>query len=320
METGSGTQVRDLLEDDEYLLDQTLKHLEAGQQTMRQIFEAIRLIHACLQHTQGMKKTSFSDLSVRALSGELGDSSMVEDMLATARTLDSEKLGELLETMPNAIYNTVSLAEVQTDLKDLLERSAGSGPLRSGYNVNSSVVKTTVVQQRFQLSKGKANLSEQDTEYTQIVDRLVGALQEYFAETLVPPQDLFLYETFLFDLRNPLKETFTPRPRFAIERAMASPFDYLFSSADAAATKISAKQPATAILYQLYLESGALINVHDLWQAFYGVFESDQGNKCDDRIIMTLFYNALSDLKSFGMVKNSRKKTDHLAKSAWMGL
>lgn len=245
---------------------------------------------------------------------------MVEDMLAAAGALDSEKLEELLATMPNAIYNNVSLAEVQTDLKALLERSAGSGPLRSGYNVNSSVVKTTVVQQRFQLSKGIANLSEQDTEYTQIIDRLIGALQEYFAETLIPPQDLFLHEVFLFDLRNPLKETFTPRPRFAIERAMANPFDYLFSSADAAATKISAKQPATAVLYQLYLESGALINVHDLWQAFYGVFESDQGSKCDDRIIMALFYNALSDLKSFGMVKNSRKKTDHLAKSAWMGL
>lgn len=320
MESGSGSQVRDLLEDDEYLLEQSLKQLNVCQQAMRQIFEAIRLIHACLHHIQGTKKTSFSDLSVRALSGELGDSPMVEDILATARTLDSEKLGELLETMPNAIYNNVSLAGVRRDLKALLERTVDCGPLRSGYNVNSSVVKTTVAQQRFQLTKGKTNLSEQDIEYTKVIDRLIGALQEYFAETLIPPQDLFLHEVFLFDLRNPLKETFTPRPRFAIERAMANPFDYLFSSASAAETKISAKQPATAILYQLYLESGALINVHDLWQAFYGVFESDQGSKCDDRIVMTLFYNALSDLKSFGMVKNSRKKADHLAKSAWMGL
>lgn len=320
MEDGSGTQVRDLLEDDEFLLEQTLKHFEAGQQTMRQIFEAIRLIHACLQHTQGTKKTSFSELSVRALSGELRESPMVEDMLATTRTLDSEKLGELLETMPNAVFNNASLAEVQAGLTALLERFADSAPLRSGYNINSSVVKTTVVQQRVQLSKGKANLSEQDIEYTKIIDQLVATLQEYFTETLIAPQDLFLHEAFLFDLRNPLKETFTPRPRFAIERAMANPFDYLLSSTDAAEIKISAKQPATAILYQLYLESGALINVHDLWQAFYAVFESDQGKKCDDRTVMTLFYNALSDLKSFGMVKNSRKKTDHLAKSAWMGL
>lgn len=129
-----------------------------------------------------------------------------------------------------------------------------------------------------------------------------------------------MHEAFLFDLRNPLKETFTPRPRFALERALANPFDYLISSTDASGARISVKQPATAILYQLYLESGALVNIHDLWQAFYAVFESDQGKTCDDRMIMSLFYGALSDLKSFGMIKNSRKKTDHLAKSAWMGL
>lgn len=129
-----------------------------------------------------------------------------------------------------------------------------------------------------------------------------------------------MHEAFLFDLRNPMKETFTPRPRFALERALANPFDYLISSTDSSGVRISAKQPATAILYQLYLESGALVNIHDLWQAFYAVFENDQGNKFDDRMIMSLFYGALSDLKAFGMVKNSRKKTDHLAKSAWMGL
>ena len=101
---------------------------------------------------------------------------------------------------------------------------------------------------------------------------------------------------------------------------MANPFDYLTSSNDPGNARISAKQPATAILYQLYLESGALVNIHDLWQTFYSVFESQQGDACDERLVMALFYSALSDLRSFGMVKNSRKKTDHLSKSVWMGL
>ena len=62
------------------------------------------------------------------------------------------------------------------------------------------------------------------------------------------------------------------------------------------------------------------MNVHDLWQAFYGVFETEEADGCDDRVVMSLFYGALSELKAFGVLKNSRKKTDHLAKSAWMGL
>ena len=309
-----------MLENDEYLLQQAIAYFNTGQQTMRQIFQAVLLIHAYLQHTQSTKKTSVSEISVRALSGELSESPIVEDMLSTVRTMDSEKLVGIFEAIPGTIFNTTSLGDIRTGLKTLLETYAEAGPLQSEYNINSSVVKTTVVQQRIRLSKGKADLPEQDLEYTKLIDRLLAALQEYFAETLVAPQDLFLHEAFLFDLRTPLKENFTPRPRFAIERALASPFDYLISSSDNPNAKISARQPAASILYQLYLESGALVNVHDLWQAFYAVFESDQGNKCDDRVVMSLFYSALSDLKTFGMIKNSRKKTDHLAKSSWMGL
>ncbi|KAJ5552958.1 hypothetical protein N7494_002336 [Penicillium frequentans] len=321
VETGSINEARSMIEDDEYLLRAASDHVDAGQQAMRHIFRAVLLIHTCLQHTHVTKKTTISDLSVRALSGELIDSPLVEDMLATVRTLDSEKLGEVLDTLPKTLSDDSALPGIQADLKALLEANPDSVPLRSEYNINSSVMKTTVVQQRVLLTKGTANLPEQDLQYTEIIDRLVGALHEYFIETLVRPQELFMNEAFVFDLRNPLKETFTPRPRFAIERALASPFDYLISTTAATAgARISAKQPAAAILYQLYLESGALVNVHDLWQAFYGVYESDQGKKVDDRVVMSLFYSALSDMKMFGMVKTSRKKTDHLAKSAWMGL
>jgi origin recognition complex subunit 3 len=33
-----------------------------------------------------------------------------------------------------------------------------------------------------------------------------------------------------------------------------------------------------------------------------------------------LFYKALADLKVSGMVKQSKRKADHLAKAAWEGL
>lgn len=308
-----------MLEDDEYLMQETPRYLNASLEKMREMFQAVRIVHAFLQYTQNAKKTTVSDLSVRALSGELSESTIMEEMVATVKTLDSDKLNELIVRL-RAITSIPGADVIQDDLKSLSEMCSETGPLRSGYNINSTVTKTTVVQQRILLSKGKANLSEQDAEYTNLVDRLVALLRVYLMETLINPHDLFLHEAFLFDLRNPLKETFAPRPRFAIERALATPFDYLLSSSDATLTKVSAKQPATAILYQLYLDSGALVNVHDLWQAFYGIFETDKVNGCDDRVVMSLFYGALSELKALGVIKNSRKKTDHLAKSAWMGL
>lgn len=319
MEEGSVKQVRDMLENDEYLIQQTIKSVDVGQKIMRKMFQTVRVVHACLQYTQATKRSTVSDLSVRALGGELYDSNVVEEMLATAKTLDSDKIHDILSAL-RQIITSPQAEEIRQNLENLLESCPESGPLRSGYNINSMVTKTIVVQQRIQLSKGRAELSDQDSKYTEIVDQLVALLQEHLTETLINPQDLFLHEAFLFDLRNPMKETFGPRPRFAIERALTTPFDYLLSSTDADTIKISAKQPATAVLYQLYLDSGAMVNVHDLWQAFLSVFESEQGKAFDDRVVMSLFYSALSELKAFGVIKNSRKKTDHLAKCAWMGL
>ncbi|EPS26008.1 hypothetical protein PDE_00944 [Penicillium oxalicum 114-2] len=320
IDSGSLEDVRSLVENDQVLLREAIRHVGVGQQSMRHLFDAVGVIYSCLQHTQTAKKMNVSDLAVRGLSGELGESQVLDDMLATMRTFDSEKMARLVESLPQRAFADLPIEDIRADFATLVSAHTHALPLRSEYNINSSVMKTTVVQQRILLSKGKSNLLKQDLEYTRIVDRLVGAFQEYFAEFLIQPQELFMHEAFLFDFRNPLKETFTPRPRFAIERALANPFDYLTSSNDPGNARISAKQPATAILYQLYLESGALVNIHDLWQTFYSVFESQQGDACDERLVMALFYSALSDLRSFGMVKNSRKKTDHLSKSVWMGL
>lgn len=92
--------------------------------------------------------------------------------------------------------------------------------------------------------------------------------------------------------RSLLKSAMTPSPRHAIERALSRPHDYLgcaccgpnrrsdavsnvsaFNGDEGDNGRILAEekndhQPATAILYQLYLESGTLINVGDLWMAF----------------------------------------------------
>lgn len=287
---------------------------------MRAVFQAVRVIRRCVQSLQVAKQASISSLSIRALSGELLNSPVVEDVFAAVRALDSNALKDFLAGLPESVTGDSRLQEVQNDLESLTQTYQGSEPLRSEYDHRNSVVKSTVVQQRVRLSKGRAKQPQQNIEYTKIIDRLHSVLEAYLAEILLKPQDLFLHEVFLFDMKNTLKETFGPRPRFAVERALSSPFDYLISSSEASGARISTKQPATAILYQLYLESGALVNVHDLWHAFYAVFESDEGEACDEQMIMALFYRALSELKAFGMVKASRRNVDHVAKSAWIGL
>jgi origin recognition complex subunit 3 len=319
-EVASFDQARRLLEDDESLFQEILRHLRSGQQKMRDIFQAVRWIQSCRRILNLTKRTDISELSNRALSGELLNSTSVEDMMKILKSLDSKKLWGILASLPDGLTKDQEFQQIKRDLDALLQEHQGAEPLRSEYDSRQSMVPTTIVQQRVKLSKGKNKVSKHSVDYTRIIDRFYHLLEAYLTETLLRPQDLCLHEVFFLDMRNPLKETFTPRPRFAIERALSNPFDYLISTSETSETKLSTKQPATAILYQLYLESGSLVNVYDIWQAFYAVFESEQGESCDERMIMTMFYRGLSELKAFGFVKSSRKKIDHVTKSAWMGL
>jgi origin recognition complex subunit 3 len=70
----------------------------------------------------------------------------------------------------------------------------------------------------------------------------------------------------------------------------------------------------------MYLETGSLINIFDLWSAFFEMIGGGDEQKVDERDALLLFYRALADLKSLGMVKQSKKKADHLAKVSWKGL
>ena len=147
-------------------------------------------------------------------------------------------------------------------------------------------------------------------------------LERYFKAVFIDPKSLLFHEVFIYDLKSPHREVFTPRPRHAIERALAAPHDYLDCNCcapgkdDGDEQTLSASQPATAILYQLYLESGSLINASDLWQAFQAVVGDERTGEQD----IALFQRALADMKYLGMMKNTRKRVDHVQKCAWKAL
>lgn len=217
---------------------------------------------------------------------------------------------ELLEALSALEDETAALVE---------EAKQSEKPLQSSYTMQSQTLRTTVVAQKVQLSKQEFILSEQDAAFTTVVDSLTEILEKYFQFDSL--QRLFLNEIWIYDSKSPYREVFTPRPRHAIERALSVPHDYLgCTCCKATAGSLSSSQPATAILYQLYLETGGLINVFDLWSAFHTIAGADDGEERDERSSLMLFYRALADLRLLGMVKNSKKKTDHLAKLSWKGL
>ncbi|EHK45254.1 uncharacterized protein TrAtP1_003503 [Trichoderma atroviride] len=233
------------------------------------------------------------------------------------------------------------LEETLSRLKQLEADAESAGiTLLTKYSSQSKVMRTTVIAQRVQLSRDSAALRDEDRQLTDIVDAVTERLTAHIRASR--PDKVLFSETWLYDSRSPLRDIMVPRPRVTFKRSLARPYDYLACSCcrggDAEDGTMQATLPATSILYHLYLEAGSLINVADLWSAFYALVggdkegegeEEEEGEENDDeqrqqqkqqdeRKALVMFYRGLAELRAMGFVKSSKKKTDHIAKVRWL--
>ncbi|KAL2065095.1 hypothetical protein VTL71DRAFT_4235 [Oculimacula yallundae] len=331
VETKELIQARELLKDDKVLLRQVISCLETRKSDVVRILRAMQMSAAC-----SPEPVAKIELYMTTFDGKISDSDLVKSILDNIKRMTPEDLIKFIQRAREAIESGSpemdlagwadedseflgELSEIQSQVSSLLEESEKSGKaVRSSYAIHSSGARTTVIAQRVQLSYEKSSLSDQDKSFTALVDRLSQLMISYF--TVQNPQDMFLNEVWLFNSTSPYRDYFTPRPRAVIERALSAPYDYLNCECCEPVEGLSSTHPATALLYQMYLETGSLINIYDLWSAFFEMINGGEESKVDERDALVLFYRALADLKSLGMVKQSKKKADHLAKVAWKGL
>jgi origin recognition complex subunit 3 len=324
----SAERVRRLLESDEELLLETKQQIQKGKQKLCELtttLDVIRAIQELLPNTPTSPKSS---LFIQAMSCKLRGSAMIKTLLMSVRKAQSDMATATMDTViekASPIFSTDVIA-MRTRLDSVFAGMTDKAQhLRSADDIGSSTVRTTVVAQKVHLSKQKSQLSVDDSMYTDILREFSNHLESYLNTTLIDPQDLPFHEIFIYDLKSPHREVFTPRPRHAIERALSSPHDYL--DCDCCAPEnggeggneeatLSSTQPTAAMLYQLYLESGSLINISDLWQAFQAVM----GGEKEEGELMALFQRGLAELRYLGLVKSTRKRADHVAKVAWRGL
>ena len=309
---------------DNSILKQTVKsELRHCEQALCKISLAINTLHT-IESKISKGCASWCDIYILAMSGRLAESHLLKNCLASFKKVKAQLMQDILDvlvdhTLPPEIRSS------HDSLSQLIKEAATTHPtgLRSGYDIQHSNLRTTVVAQRVELSKHTATLSPQEAAYTKIVDDVYESLQRFFNEYLINPKDLFLHEIFIYDLPSPHRDVFNPRSRYAIERALSSPHDYLgHGCCNGTSNGLSASQPGTAILYQLYLESGNLINAADLWSAFWTVVgnEEAEDEEQEQQRALAVFSRALAELKYLGMIKHSRKKADHLTSLSWKGL
>lgn len=273
--------VKFLLSDDQFLEDTIIREMKRGKEVMTSLVTAIELLSSINSSLNLKASESWSNIYIKAMAGELRDSAMIKDTFLAIRKLPSDAMTSLLNDLTSTSLPGISA--LVHDLRRLQSQSDSAVPLRSKHDTHHKSVRTTIVAHKVELSKHVSSLSEQDLFYSKFVDRVDSTLKEYFEKALITPQELFLNEILIYDFKSPHREVFAPKPRYAIERALSSPRDYLgCSCCEGAQHGLSSTHPATSVLYQLYLESGAMINISDLWSAFYTIVGTEDAEDEDD--------------------------------------
>ncbi|KAI4144603.1 MAG: hypothetical protein L6R39_004112 [Caloplaca ligustica] len=296
--------VKFLLNDDRFLQDIAVKEIRRGTKTLSSLLTAIDLLSSMRSCLSLKASDSWSRIYIKAMAGELRDSAMIKDTLLAIRKLSSDALASLLDRLTDSPL--LGISALINDLRRLVSENDSAGPLRSEHYAHRRNIRTTVVAQKVELSKHVSSLSEQDLSYSKLVDRLDRILKDFFQETLIDPSELFLHEVLVYDFKSPHREVFIPNPRCC----------------EGAHHGLSSTHPATSVLYQLYLESGAIINISDLWFAFRTIVGTDdaEDEEVEQERTLALFSRALAEMKYLGIIKNSKRKADHLAKLLWNGL
>lgn len=275
--------VRDLLKDNICLANTIHTEIIKGHKYLERLVHALEVISKIqlllLSKSKSKKPVPWSGLYVLGMSGKLLTSPVLRESLLLVKKMSSENLLELLVHLSALEEAIPSLPSILSDLETLT--GIHPNPIRSSHGINhQKAMRTTNVAQKVGLSAHFLTPSHQDRGYSTLTDRAHVALQNFFQETLITPQSLFLHEILIYDLKSPHRDAFAPKARAAVERALSSPHDYLgceccdIDGEDHGA--LTGSQPATAVLYHLYLESGSMINMADLWEAFSAVLRTEE--------------------------------------------
>jgi len=345
LEANEYKSVKKLLEDDHHLLKTATQAISNGQSQMRAFRRSatdfIRLWNA-LPLSDEMSISAF-ELDIQIFSGaSFLEGDIYTKSLSSIQKLTSIELENLVNICPMTPDqgNGELCAKILTTLRLLNKKNNGTAILSAYHPKNSTTSITSSNANAISLKKQTPRLSSIEKEYTSIVDRVLDYYQRYFERTISDSKKLFMHEVFIYDLKQPLTGSFVPRPRYAIERALDRPADYLgcecCSSVGRGDIPVNGQLPQTSLLWRLWCEAGNVVNVRDLWEAFRARVVEDEdidgeveepgelggigANKTNERVALALFYRGLAEIKMLGFVKPTKRKVDCVAKTAWRGL
>ncbi|XP_077541543.1 origin recognition complex subunit 3 isoform X1 [Haemaphysalis longicornis] len=137
---------------------------------------------------------------------------------------------------------------------------------------------------------------------------------------LVPPASMPLHEVLYYDDAVTMKQYFAPSPRTLLHSTLSRPQAVLRCECckNTGISDVSPSMPDLSISYKLHLESGKLINLYDMMQAFKTVKCGEKKLSAqDEKVIEAQFFRSIAELQFLGLVKPTQRKTDHVQRMTW---
>ena len=241
--------VKELLESDMYLFNHIREHIEKGQDLLSSLTQSIEFLALAGSCFSTLRDVPQSSLYVKAFSDKIIGTYIIRDLSLAVQRANPEDLCKFLKTIKPQLDQ-----QQQSHLSELLNQARNyiadtdnrqdSG--NASHDCQLKKLKATKSAQRLQLNGQDKSVAEQDPIYTSVRQQVQTFLESFIAQKFFDPRSIFLIEVLMFDLKLPLREAFMPRPRFAIERALSVPNDYL--NYTSSSTKGLAGKDKTVIL------------------------------------------------------------------------
>lgn len=308
--SGTSDDIADFLESDDALCALLKEQLPKTAESLGRLLQGLKTVAALKRYLIPSSGMSNFDMHAQALTGKASFGFVVKQCTIALKSLSPKQLAHVLELLPEGLEDFDAMRALYTDLLREADRDDDQLQVLTDKLAVSSQTST---------KKG----------YNQILQDLALAFKAYCAATFLTPAHLPFSEIFLCTLKSTSTPTLTPSLRSTLSWALSRPHDYLdCACCPAGSQALAPTQPAAAVLYQLVCESGALVNVWDLWTAFRAVVKADDGagemgeeeEGGREAILKMRFYRGVAALRSLGLIKGSGRRKDCFARLAWDGL
>lgn len=334
-------QARELLSSDEALMKDAIEVLQGSRARLRDSLQAVQLLHISYSLLEPASPPPL-ELEVQLIDSlpNLLESEIYHDIESILADLSVEEFRDFLDRLARSAIDT-PFADFSTEIGG--EESVDSKMLSlDSIKESLSKIRGPGTSELDGVSAPQRQFTALLTSYLEV--KLSVSLPDESTSTVnvkfTNPFQTYLSEAFVLNIRSPLTTILHARPRYALERALTRPADYL--GCECCTTnkhgEISdrATLPASSLLLTLLNEAGNVVNVQDLWDAFRDTVvhtsapsieereENDPASDRDDdhRRSLALFYRAFADLRHLGFVRPSKRKpgVDCIVRTAWMGL